>query len=108
MLAPDMKRILSTSEIIGAYSRGQKEYEVCATAEANYEEGDSLLIVDLDCFIRPVDIRVKEEHLPEDWLPKRQVLKESVSRNEASDLARDAFHRWVGKVRQSVPVPLHN
>ncbi len=33
---------------------------------------------------------------------------ESVAQDEAVELAKDIFHRWVGKVRQSVPSPVHN
>ena len=102
-----MKRIISSSEIIGLFTRGEHEFEVCATGEANFDEGKSQLIIELDSFIRPVDLRAKEAHLPADWLPRKQTLKESVSHDETFDLAKDIFHRWVGKVRQSVPSPIH-
>lgn len=103
-----MKRIISTSEIIGSFTRDDHEFEVCASAEADFDEEKSQLLLDLDSFIRPVDIRSKEKHLPADWLPKKQSLKESVSRDEAVELTKEIFHRWVGKVRQSVPSPIHN
>ena len=108
MLPATMKRIISTSEIIGSFTRGENEFEVCATAEADFDEAKSQLLLELDSFIRPVDIRSKEKHLPTDWLPKKQRLKESVSQDEAVTLAKEIFHRWVGKVRQSVPLPIHN
>ena len=103
-----MKRIFSSSEIIGSFTRSEREFEVCATAEANFDDGGSKLMLDLDSFIRPVDFRSKEKHLPADWLPKKQSLEESVSQDEAVALAKEIFHRWVGKVRQSVPSPIHN
>ena len=103
-----MKRIISTSEIIGSFTRDEREFEVCATAEANLDESKSQLVVALDSFVRSVDICAKEKHLPADWLPKKQNVKESVSPEEAPDLAKDIFHRWVGKVRQSVPSTIHN
>ncbi len=103
-----MKRVISTSEIIGSFARDGREFEVCATAEADFDETSSQLQLELDSFIRPVDLRSKEKHLPTDWLPKKQNLKESVSQDEATDLAKEIFHRWVGKVRQSVPLPIHN
>ena len=102
-----MKRIISSSEIIGLFTRDDHEFEVCATGEANFDEGKSQLIVELDSFIRPVDLRAKEAHLAVAWLPRKQTLKESVSPDETVDLAKDIFHRWVGKVRQSVPSPIH-
>lgn len=103
-----MKRIISSSEIIGSFTRDDHEFEVCASAEADFDEAKSQLLLDLDSFIRPVDIRSKEKHLPADWLPKKESLKESVSQEDAVSLAKEIFHRWVGKVRQSVPSPIHN
>jgi hypothetical protein len=82
--------------------------EACATAEALYDEEQSQLIVELDSFLRPTDLRFKEEHLPADFLPERQTFKESVSQDEAPELARDVFHRWVRTVRQSVTSMVHN
>ena len=103
-----MKRILSSSEIIGLFTRDEHEFEVCATGEAHFDEGKSQLSMELESFIRPVDLLSKEKHLPADWLPKKQNLKESVSGEEAPDMAKDIFHRWVGKVRQSIPLPIHS
>ena len=102
-----MKRLISSSEIIGLSTREDHEFEVCATGEANFDETKSELIIELDNFIRPVDLRAKEAHLPADWLPRKRALQESVSQDEAVDLAKDIFHRWVGKVRQSIPSPIH-
>ncbi len=102
-----MKKIISSSEIIGSFTRDKRELEVCATGEADFDEVKSQLTMELDSFIRPVDIRVKEEHLAPEWLPKKEILRESVSREEALDLAKEIFHRWVAKVRQSVPSPMH-
>ena len=103
-----MKRIISTSEIIGSFTRDYHEFEVCASAEADFNEAKSQLLLDLDSFVRPIDIRSKEKHLRADWLPKKESLKESVSQEDAVSMAKDIFHRWVGKVRQSVPSPIHN
>ena len=103
-----MKRIISSSEIIGTFTRDDHEFEVCASAEADFDVEKSQLRLDLDSFIRPVDIRSKEKHLPADWLPKKESLKESVSQEDAVSLAKEIFHRWVGKVRQSVPSTIHN
>jgi len=103
-----IKRIISSSEVIGLFTHDDHEFEVCATGETNFDEAKSQLIVQLDSFLRPVDLRAKEAHLPADWLPSKQTLKESVTQDEAVDLAKDIFHRWVGKVRQSIPVPIHH
>ena len=88
-------------------ARERRECEVCATAEALFDESQSQLAVTLDSFLRPADVRVKEEHESAEWLPKKQTVRESVPRHEALDLAEDIFHRWVGKVRRSIPSPVN-
>src|SRR4051812_11132497 len=50
-----MKTILSTNEIIGFVAHSESELEICATAEANFDEGKSQMEVELDSFVRPVD-----------------------------------------------------
>jgi hypothetical protein len=102
-----MKRIFSSSQIIGRFTQEQKDFEVCATADANFNEGPSQLVMELDSFVRPLNLRAKEKHLKAGWLPKSQRIKESVSLEEAPDLARDIFHRWVRTVRQAIPSPVH-
>lgn len=103
-----MKRIFSTSQIIGPFTRDEQNFEACATAEAQYDEERSQLVMELDSFVRPANLRSKEVHLHTQWLPGRRNFKESVSPDEAPDLARDIFHRWVGTVRQSVTSTEHN
>ena len=103
-----MKKVISTSEIVECIQCDGAEWEVCATAEANLDESKSQLVVALDSFVRLVNLCAKEKHILADWLPKKQNVKESVSPEEAPDLAKDIFHRWVGKVRQSVPSTIHN
>ncbi len=103
-----MKRVFSTSQIIGPFRRGGQDLEACATGEAQYDEERSKLVMELDSFVRPANLRSKEEHFQTGWLPTKQSFIESVSPDEAPDLARDIFHRWVGTVRQSVTSPVHN
>ena len=103
-----MKTILSTSEIIGFVAHAESELEICATAEANFDEGKSQMEVELNSFVRPVDDYSREKPVCPCWLPKKQTAREIVSRSEALELARDIFHRWVGRVRQSCPMPIHN
>ena len=82
------------------------EYEVCATSEADFEENTSQLIVVLNSFIRPAEMRSKETHFSTDWLPPKQAVHETVSHAEALELARDIFQHWVHRVRDSIqPAP---
>jgi hypothetical protein len=103
-----MKRIFLTSQIVGNCRIESQDLEACATAEALYDEEQSQLIIELDSFLRPADIRFKEEHLPADFLPEKETFKESVSQDEAPELARDIFQRWVRTVRQSVTSMVHD
>ncbi len=102
-----VNQILSTIEIVEVLPQELRECEVCATAEASYDETGSKLTVDLDSFLRVADIRVKEVHDSASWLPPKQIVQESVSRREARDVAEDIFHRWVGKVRRSIPATVN-
>jgi hypothetical protein len=36
-----------------------------------------------------------------EWLPRGETLREHVSVEEASEMARDIFWRWTKKVRES-------
>ena len=102
-----MKQIVSSIEIVEVLPQGARECEVCATAEATHDEVESKLTVVLESFLRIADIRIKEVHESASWLPPKQTVQESVSRREALDVADDIFHRWVGKVRQSIPSTLN-
>ena len=103
-----MKTILSTSEIIGFVAHDESELEICATAEANFNEAKSQMEIELDSFARPVDPHSPEKARCPHWLPKKRTAREKVTRSEALELARDIFHRWVDRVRQAVPMPMHN
>lgn len=98
-----MKRIISAAEIVGSFMQDGRRMEVCAIAEANFDESQSQLQIELNSFVRPVDLRAREQHLEAGWLPNKQNLKESVSQDEAIDLAKEIFHRWVAKVRRAIP-----
>ena len=98
-----MRRVIDVSEVLGEIETPDGLCDVCATATANYDEKAGKLIADLDAFLRTTDIRTSERKLSAEWLPKAQNLRESADFEEAAELARDIFHRWVHKVRESVP-----
>jgi hypothetical protein len=98
-----MKRVIDTSEVLGTVELPNGTCEVCATACAEYDEGSSRLVVRLDSFLRTADLRAKEREFSADWLPKAEVVTESVGPEETVDFARDIFHRWVRKVREAAP-----
>jgi len=101
-----MKRVLDTTEVLGWVETPHGNCEVCASAEANYDESAGRLVVELRSFFRTTNLRVKERQFSADWAPQRETVTESVGPNETVEVARDIFHRWVRKVRQAAP-PLH-
>jgi hypothetical protein len=102
-----MKRIIDTSEVLGTVDLPTGSCELCAAADANYDEEMNRLLVRLTSFLRTTDLRAKEKQLSATWLPKPETLMESVGSDEALDAARDIFHRWVRKVREAAPA-LHS
>jgi len=98
-----MKRVIDTSEVLGTVTIAQGTCEVCASADASYDEDAARLAVHLDAFLRTTDLRSKEMRLSADWLPGRQTVTESVGPEETVEMARDIFHRWVRKVREAIP-----
>lgn len=98
-----MKRVIDTSEVLGTLDQPEGPCELCASAVATYDEPSNQVEVRLDAFLRTVDVRAPERHFPAPWLPKAEVIREGASAEEAADLARDIFHRWVGKIRRAAP-----
>lgn len=103
-----MKKIFSSSQIIGPFKNKEEDFEACATAEAQFDESQSRMTVELDSFIRPIDLRSKEHHLQAAWLPKKTNVQEAVSAEEATEVAKDIFRRWVRMVHQAMPSQANN
>jgi hypothetical protein len=96
-----MRKVLSISEIVQDLDRETEPRELCAAAEADYDEARSQLVMNLDAFVRKVHHAGADECTRPAWLPKPQTLHEGVADDEASELARDIFHRWTRKVREA-------
>jgi hypothetical protein len=101
-----MKKVI-ISEIVEAVDSAAGPGEVCASADADYDEGTQRLSVTLDSFLRTSDPRRAETRLEAAWLPRRETLRESVGPCEASDAAKEIFGRWVNRVRQAIPPTAH-
>ena len=97
-----MRKVLSTSEIIQDLDLEVEPKELCAAAEADYDERKSALVIKLDAFVRQVHHAGPDVCSRPDWLPKAETLRERVPPDEASDMARDIFQRWTKRVRASV------
>jgi hypothetical protein len=103
MLLVQMKRVIDTSEVLGTVELPEGVWEVCATADAGYDESAGRLVVNLDAFLRTTDLRQKERRLSADWLPQKETIRESLNRDECHPVAVDIFYRWVRRVRQAAP-----
>lgn len=97
-----MKGLISSSETVGRFEHEGRQWDVCATSEADYDEPRAELVVQLDCFARPADPRARETHVRVPWLPRPAEVREGVSHAEAPELAREIFRRWARQVRASV------
>jgi hypothetical protein len=98
-----MKRVVETSEVVGTVEMPDGECEVCASAVAEYDEEAGRLVTNLDSFLRTTDLRKRERRLAAEWLPRPQTVTEGVGPEETVEVAKEVFHRWVAKVRDSTP-----
>jgi len=98
-----MKRVIALSEVFGRFELPVGPCEVYVSGDASYDESARQVTVKLDALIRSTDMCHKEEHFRLAWLPKPQSQVETVDAEEASDIARDIFHRWVRTVRDAIP-----
>ncbi len=99
-----MKRVRSISEVIQDLDLEVEPKELCAAAEAHYDDPKSALVIKLDAFVRQVHHVGPDVCSRPEWLPKPETLKEDVDPDEASDMARDIFRRWTKKVRDAAEV----
>jgi hypothetical protein len=98
-----MKRVTDTTEVLGTVEMPQGRCEVCASADARYDEEATRLVVKLDAFLRTTDLLTKERRFPAEWLPKPETVRETVGADETVEMAHDIFHRWARKVLLAVP-----
>ena len=98
-----MNEILDTREILGIVQLPEGECELIASAAAEYAEGSGNLLVRLAAAVRCRNATSNASAISPEWLPKRQTVSEFVSIEEAGEVARDIFRRWVRKVRESAP-----
>lgn len=103
-----MKRVIDKSEVLGTVELPEGICEVCAAAEAGYDEAAARLVVNLDAFLRTTDLRRKERRMAADWLPRKETITEPLSRDECHAVAGEIFQRWVRRVREAAPALHHS
>lgn len=102
-----MKRIIDTSETLGAVETPEGRRELCASADATFDEKANRLVMKLDSYLRPTDLLAKERRTRAGWLPENETITESVALEECREMACEIFHRWVRKVREAAPALHH-
>jgi hypothetical protein len=95
----DRVRIIDTREVAHQW------YEICATGLATYDEETGRMTVQLDGFLRRVQLRGKDELSRPPWLAPRESVSMTVSREEATDAAGEVFDAWAKRVTRSIPNP---
>lgn len=100
-----MQSNLDLTASLGRITMNAADYEVFAEAHAAYDPKSGALTVTLKSYLRPEDITHLDQKIVPPWLPADQQDREHVDADEASDLARDVFHRWCDKVHRSIPTP---
>lgn len=105
-----MNHSISLGELVEkvpmSWASGEVEVlgEVHATLSAHYETEASQVVAELDAYVCPDDAsHMMEDRLRPGWLPEKQLVRVGAEAGETSDIARDVFHSWVRRVRESVP-----
>ena len=94
-----MERLISIIEFVETRDSEQ----VCAAADADYDEASQQVCIALSSFVRSP--RPGEAARAEEWLPPRATVKEHLPRNEVSAFAKEVFATWVNRVRHAIPQP---
>lgn len=97
-----MSRRSSFRQIIDEIPTTVGRCEVVAAAESAYEPSLGQVHVELDAFLRPVDLTHEERHLKAEWLPHPQTVDEHVAEAEATAATRAMFQSWSHQVRRAL------
>ena len=98
-----MRANLELTSSLGRTTWEGHEHDVFATAHAAYDPPSGTLTVTLDSYLRSEVLAHLEQKIVPPWLPPAQVDREHVSAEEASELAKEVFHRWCARVQQQIP-----
>ncbi len=90
-------------EIVAVFEQDNKLYDLCVTAETDYDESKLKLVINLDRFLRLKDISVAETCCETTWLPKKSRVEYLVHRDEIAPTLDEVFGFWTEKVRASIP-----
>jgi hypothetical protein len=96
-----MKKLISSSEIVQSIHGDSGEWAVCAAAEADYDESDSRVVVELESFLRKASTSGDGDVRQLPWLSGKSRATEHTAGEEASR-QRTIFSR-VGCAKSLTP-----
>ncbi len=91
------------SEIIETLEEGDGEFEVCATAETQYDSSAQKVSVTLDSFARGISASGDHARRSHPGLPPAEHVTEHLPAEEVAAFAKDVFQSWLKKVRDTIP-----
>jgi hypothetical protein len=92
-------------EIVGTIEKNHQAFDVCATAEGEFDEANSKLVIELDRFLRIRDIAKQEQPLEEGWMPAKNRVEYSLEKREVVPTVNEVFDFWSKRVRSAIPHP---
>jgi len=98
-----MRRVVSSSEIVGNCECQGLSMDVSAHSDAYYEEATSTLQVKLMAEVEPADNEFHSSWPHPDWLPAKQTVQEHLPYEDALQVAKEIFRNWARKVREAMP-----
>lgn len=98
-----MRRVVSSSEILGTCEWQGQMVDVSAHSDAFYDEATSTLKVNLTALAEPAYGEFQYPRQKPDWLPGKQTVEEHVPYAEALAAAKAIFNNWALKVRTVIP-----
>ncbi len=99
-----MRRVVSSSEIVGTCEWRGQLIDVSAHSDAHYDEAGEKMLVELTADAEPADIEFHPEWIKPGWLPAKQTVTEHLAYEEALPAAKTIFRNWARKVREAIPV----
>jgi hypothetical protein len=99
-----MRRVVSSSEIVGTCEWQGQLIDVSAHSDAHYDETEGKMLVELTADAEPADIEFHPKWIKPGWLPVKQTLTEHLAFEEALPAAKAIFRSWSRKVREAIPV----
>lgn len=95
-----MRTAIYISETVATIKHNGIPCGICATADATYDEPHHRLQIKLECHLRGAPASNRN---PPEWLPKPEIVTESVSHSEASSVTKQIFQSYVNRIRRTLP-----